>query len=68
LLEPAGTLGLMTKLVIDQQRFAHWHYIRDPTHITFYSRATFQWLASSMDAELEIIGDDVILLGKQSGR
>ena len=45
LLQPGGTLGLMTKQVIDRRRFANWHYIRDPTHIAFYSRDTLLWLA-----------------------
>lgn len=64
ILQPGGTLGLMTKLLIDRDRFADWHYIRDPTHIAFYSRETFRWLASEKNARLSFIGNDVILLEK----
>ncbi len=60
-----GTLGLMTKLVIDVHAFSDWHYKNDPTHVCFFSRETFSWLAKTLDAELEIIGQDVILLGKK---
>jgi 2-polyprenyl-3-methyl-5-hydroxy-6-metoxy-1,4-benzoquinol methylase len=67
LLQPGGTLGLMTKQVIDRRRFANWHYIRDPTHIAFYSRGTMIWLAERLDAELEWFGDDVVLLRKPPG-
>lgn len=63
-LKPGGWLGLMTKRVIDREAFATWHYKNDPTHIRFFSVATFHWLASELGAELEVIGDDVVLLRK----
>ena len=64
LLRPGGTLGLMTKLVIDRERFARWHYIRDPTHIAFYSRDTMIYLATRLNADIEFIASDVVLLHK----
>ena len=67
ILQPGGILGLMTKQLIDRRRFANWHYIRDPTHIAFYSRDTLLWLAEKLDAELEWFGDDVVLLHKRRG-
>jgi hypothetical protein len=57
-----GWLGIMTKLVIDAQAFSRWHYKNDLTHVCFFSRATWKWWAESNTAELDIIGDDVILL------
>ncbi|BBI49363.1 hypothetical protein HORIV_17840 [Vreelandella olivaria] len=35
---PGGYLGLMTKRVTSPQAFARWHYISDPTHISFLVR------------------------------
>ncbi|SHI01791.1 class I SAM-dependent methyltransferase [Ferrimonas marina] len=64
LLKPGGTLGLMTKLVRGPQAFAQWHYKNDPTHVSFFSRATFQYLAKQQGLQLEIVGGDVILLQK----
>lgn len=64
MLEPNGWLGVMTKLVIDRQAFARWHYKNDPTHIAFFSRKTFRYLARQLNASLEFIGADVILLQK----
>lgn len=64
-LKPDGVLGLMTKLVKDQQAFANWHYKNDLTHVCFYSQATFQWLANHYGLILQIIGNDVIVLHKQ---
>lgn len=62
LLRPGGWLGLMTKLVIDRERFAGWHYTRDPTHIGFFSQATLRWWAAREGLGLAFAGDDVILL------
>ncbi|MFP4560319.1 MAG: class I SAM-dependent methyltransferase [Thiohalorhabdus sp.] len=62
LLRPGGWLGIMTKLVLDRERFATWHYIRDPTHIGFFSRPTFRWWAATEGLNLEFAGDDVLLL------
>jgi SAM-dependent methyltransferase len=66
MLKPGGWLGIMTKLVKDKQAFRHWHYIRDMTHICFYSTGTFEDLAQRFDARLEIVANDVILLKKKS--
>ena len=62
--KPGGALGLMTKLARDRQAFARWHYIRDPTHIAFFSRDTFGWLAAGWRAAVTFIGPDVVLLHK----
>lgn len=67
LLRPGGVLGLMTKLVLDREAFARWHYKDDPTHVCFFSRETFVWLARRLDAGLELIGKDVILLTRRAG-
>jgi SAM-dependent methyltransferase len=39
-----GLLGVMTLLWDERIDFASWHYRRDPTHVAFYSRATFLWI------------------------
>ncbi len=65
-LKKNGVLGLMTKLVIDVEAFSRWHYKNDLTHIRFYSRETFAWLAKKWDWELEIIGKDVVLLKRKN--
>ena len=62
MLKKSGWLGVMTKLVRDKPAFVNWHYIRDRTHICFYSRSTFQYLAESFDANLHFVDQDVVLL------
>ena len=68
-LAAGGWLGVMTKRVRDQEAFKTWHYISDPTHIAFFSEATFQWLtgrwsAMGIPATLVITGNDVVLIEK----
>jgi SAM-dependent methyltransferase len=65
MLKQGGWLGIMTKLVIDRHAFSNWHYIRDMTHICFYSKSTFNYLADRFKAELSFVANDVILLGKK---
>ncbi|MCE0493564.1 class I SAM-dependent methyltransferase [Vibrio salinus] len=62
LVKPGGWIGLMTKMVKDVDAFAKWHYKNDFTHVRFYSRNTFQYLAERDKLELEFVGNDVILL------
>lgn len=66
---PGGWLGIMTKRVIDQNAFRIWHYITDPTHVSYFSEPTFQWMAARWTAQgtsaaLVIAGDDVVLFEK----
>ncbi|MGY0215791.1 class I SAM-dependent methyltransferase [Endozoicomonadaceae bacterium StTr2] len=62
LLRPGGTLGIMTKLVKSREAFRNWHYIRDPTHICFFSHPTIEWISRKYFLHAEIIGPDIILL------
>ena len=64
LLNPQGLLAIMTKRVINPERFANWHYKNDPTHIIFFSENTFQWIANKHVMEFEIIDKDVVFLTK----
>ncbi len=64
ILDVEGLLCFMTKMVIDQQSFAKWHYKNDMTHVCFYSKETFQWIAERYNCSVEFIDKDVIFLKK----
>jgi hypothetical protein len=64
-LKTGGILGIMTKLVKNKAAFETWHYKRDPTHVCFFSTATFNWIANTWKASMELIGSDVILMCKK---
>ncbi len=65
MLKPGGWMGIMTRLVIDKEAFTQSRYIRDMTHICFYSRSTFEYLAKDFNAELNFVGNDVILFNRK---
>jgi hypothetical protein len=64
LLKPGGLLGMMTQLVPETRPFADWHYIKDPTHVCFFSRSTCKWLAEHWQANLTFEPDSVMLFQK----
>jgi len=66
LLTPDGWLGIMTQRWDANTGFDDWYYKRDPTHVSFFSISTFEWLARAWDATLEVVGADVVLFQKNS--
>ena len=65
LLKPRGILGIMTKRP-PEKGIEGWHYTKDPTHITFYSELTFQFVANKYDCNLDIISNDTVILSKNA--
>lgn len=53
LLRPGGWLVLMTRFQTDDNRFANWHYRRDPTHVVFYRTDTFHHLAGAFKWQVD---------------
>jgi SAM-dependent methyltransferase len=63
MLRAAGVLGIMTRLWDAGIDFANWHYRRDPTHVAFYSQATFHWIQTRYGfSEVSFPTDRVVLL------
>jgi len=60
-----GKLGIMTKLVLNREAFSTWHYKTDLTHVCFFSKSTFLWLAAKWKSEIDFIGKDVIFFYKK---
>ena len=62
--KPGGWLGIMTRWLVDDSAFAHWHYRRDPTHVCFWQPDTFAWLAARDGWRVTLIGNPVVLMQK----
>lgn len=45
LLNPGGFLAVMTSFHDAISDFGDWWYVSDPTHICFFGRRTFEWIA-----------------------
>ncbi len=63
-LQPGGHFGVMTTMAVDRAEFGRWHYKNDPTHVCFYSIATFQWLADRWSAALVVVNGNVVVFEK----
>jgi SAM-dependent methyltransferase len=68
MLRPGGWLAIMTTFQTDDDRFASWHYRRDPTHVVFYRSATLRYIARQFGWRFEIPVSDVALMQKPDGR
>lgn len=64
LLKPGGWLAVMTCFQTDDDRFANWHYRRDPTHVVFYRRSTLAWVARHFGWSITVPVKDVALFQK----
>ena len=60
-LAPGGYLAVMTRWVKSRSSFANSRYIRDPTHVCFYSVATCHWIANEWQTSLELPDTNVAL-------
>lgn len=60
--KPGGLLAVMTQPAPARTDFAAWHYKNDPTHVSFYSQATFAWLAEKWNAKLTFCSNEVTLM------
>lgn len=62
MVKTGGWLAIMTQLVTEEISFASWHYVKDLTHVCFFSRETFQFLCKRDGLQAEFIGGNVVLL------
>lgn len=67
LLERDGRLIVRTRPYPDSpEEFAGWWYRADPTHVSFYSAATFRWVAEHYGCTMNAATDDSVVLGAAS--
>lgn len=66
MLRPEGYIAIMTKRRAEPERFKNWHYKNDPTHIRFYSIASFEWVARCYNWQLTVVDTDVVLFHKMT--
>jgi SAM-dependent methyltransferase len=60
-LAPGGYLAIMTRWVTNRSSFADSRYIRDPTHVCFYSAEACHWIANKWNTSLEFPDTNVAL-------
>ncbi|MDD5773338.1 MAG: class I SAM-dependent methyltransferase [bacterium] len=63
-LKPGGSLGIMTRLLSNEDVFTNWYYKEDSSHIAFFSKKSFIWLEKRWNSTPNFIGDDIIIFRK----
>ncbi|MEN8222138.1 MAG: class I SAM-dependent methyltransferase [Acidobacteriota bacterium] len=64
-LNPGGVIGIKTKFLPEKkEEFPGWSYKNDLTHICFYSKLPFEWIAERFNAKLIFPADDIVLMFK----
>lgn len=64
MLNAGGTIAVMTEMVIAPERFVDWWYHTDPTHVSFYSLQTFEWVASQHGMSVVYPRKNVVFLNR----
>jgi 2-polyprenyl-3-methyl-5-hydroxy-6-metoxy-1,4-benzoquinol methylase len=65
LLRPGGWLALMTQRVKNAEAFSNWQYKNDPTHLCFFHKQSFRWLANYLNvSEMFFEGRDMVFMQK----
>ena len=64
LLNSNGIIGIMTNFHSKQNIFENWYYIKDPTHVVFYNKKTFQIIAKIFDWDCEFLGNNLVFFQK----
>jgi SAM-dependent methyltransferase len=59
LVRPGGIVGIMTGMYDEVPSLADWWYIRDITHVCFYSKATMEWVARTFGWRAEFPAPNV---------
>ena len=66
LLKPSAWMGVMTGMLESWTDFADWYYHRDPTHVSFYSRKTMDWISRQYRWEALFPRPNVVLFHKSA--
>lgn len=66
LVRPGGWLAVMTGVLTEDIDFDTWWYVRDPTHVCFYTPATLRWIADRLGWSLERPADNVALFRRNA--
>jgi len=64
LLKPKGILGVMTKLLKHEIDFPSWFYRNDTTHVSFYTKKTWEWISRHWNADILALDDNIVILRK----
>ena len=64
LLNDSGIIGIMTNFHSKENIFENWYYIKDPTHVVFYSKNTFLIIGKMFKWDCEFLNNNLVFFKK----
>lgn len=52
LIKPGGYLSVMTNFHPEKKELSTWYYLKDHTHVVFYNKKTFEYIAEKYNAKI----------------
>lgn len=65
LIRPGGLIGVMTLLWHGGQGFIDWWYLRDPTHISFFTKSTIHYISDRWKWEPQLMTNRAVIWQKK---
>ena len=65
LLDNNSWFGVMTTFLPKDDLFENWYYRRDPTHVVFYKKETFQYIAFQRKWQVFFPSENIVLFYKK---
>ena len=65
LLDNNSWFGVMTSFLPEDNHFEKWYYIRDPTHVVFYNKKTFQHISFQRNWKVYFPSENIALFYKK---
>lgn len=65
MLNESGFLGIMTNELDEKSDFGSWYYRKDPTHISFFSRDTYDWIAENWALKIVYKARNVVIFQRR---
>lgn len=60
-LRSGGIFAGLTQFHEGPEKFSDWWYVKDPTHVVFYSATTMNWIARNWDLEVLVLKSPVFI-------
>ena len=65
LLDDNSWFGVMTTFLPKDELFENWYYRRDPTHVVFYKKKTFQHIGYQRNWQVFFPSENIVLFNKK---
>jgi 2-polyprenyl-3-methyl-5-hydroxy-6-metoxy-1,4-benzoquinol methylase len=62
LLKPNGMILIRTERHLGRDHFSSWYYHKDPTHVIFFSKSTFEFVAKRYNLFITFPDKNIVLL------